>query len=610
MKNIKFPSFKKIINRLSKQSDNSEKTADVPDSFIDQAELDKKLVFSLAKQRFPTWQQIRYLPRYISSKERIILRVLIALTIVSLGFLLVRYYQRHIVYLPESGGTYVEALVGQPTHINPALAQSDVDRDLTSLLYGSLFSYNENLELMPNIASGYEISEDKKVYTVRLRKDVQWHNGNPLLADDILFTFEIILDADYLSPYINNFVGVSVARVDDHTVTFTLEEPFAPFLSNLTIGILPAHVWNDVSPSNFLLAEYNTKPIGSGPYKFKELVKDRSGNIKSYVMVINENYYGQKPYIEKISFKFYPDFDSATEAVRTGNVDGLSYIPTDYRSRITDKDGIIIHSLQLPQYTALFINQKNELLKSQELKQALAYALDKNKILAEALHGQGKVIDAPILDGFLGYNKDIKKYGYDPAEAARILEEADWKIPEGGGLRQKDGNELKFSLTTVDQPEYLKTAEMMRENWEAIGVGIELKIMNPIRVDKEVIKPRNYETFLYGEILGSDPDPYPFWHSSQILDGGLNLSNFYNKDVDKLLEEARQTDNAEERTSKYIDFQNIIAEEVPAIFLYSPAYDYPVSEKIKGITITRITVPSDRLNGILNWYVKTRLGWE
>ena len=134
--------------------------------------------------------------------------------------------------------------------------------------------------------------------------------------------------------------------------------------------------------------------------------------------------------------------------------------------------------------------------------------------------------------------------------------------------------------------------------------------MNPARVDKEVIKNRNYEAFLYGEILGFDPDPYPFWHSSQSLGSGLNLSNYYNKDVDQLLEEARQEENHDLRTQKYIDFQDIIVEEMPALFLYSPSYDYGVDKKVKGINLIRITVPSDRFNGIEGWYIKTKLGWE
>ncbi|MFA6098012.1 MAG: ABC transporter substrate-binding protein [Patescibacteria group bacterium] len=598
----------KNIFRKRQKSDNSQ--VKTPEIVSEQTDLDKKLVFSMAKQRFPNWQQLQYIPKYLTKKEAVVIRVLLLLIIASLGFLVVRFYQRHVIYLPKAGGSYSEALIGQPSYINPILAQNDIDRDIARLVYSGLFRYDKNLKLLPDLAQNYEISEDKKTYTIHLRQDVKWQNGNPLMADDVVYTYETIKEADFNSPYYASFQGVTINRVDDYTVSFGLDEPFSPFLSNLTIGILPAHIWSDVTASNFRLAEYNTKPIGSGPYKFSELVKDQSGTIKSYLLTLNPDYYNQKPYIEKITFKFYPDFESALSSLQNNKVDGISYIPKDYSGSLGKNKDIVNYSLRLPQYTAIFFNQKNPLLKVKEIKQALAYATDRNRILQEALSNEGQIINGPILEGFLGYNPDIKKYDFDKAKAEQILNDAGWKVPEGGGLRQKDGNELKFSLTTVDQPEYLKTADILRENWENIGVGIELKIMNPLRIDKEVIKPRAYEAFLYGEILGADPDPYPFWHSSQSVSGGLNLSNYYNKDADKLLEEARKTDNLDDRAKDYIDFQNIIAEDVPAVFLYSPYYNYGAAKKIKGIKDIPITIPSDRFNGIEDRYIKVKLGWQ
>jgi len=598
---------KKILKRWPKIE---VKSIEPPAVMAEQTNLDKKLVFSLAKKRLPSWQQFQHLPQYLSKKERIIVRILIVIIIASLGFLLVKFYQRHIVYLPRQGGTYSEALVGQPSYINPTLCQNDIDRDISQLIYSGLFKYNQALELIPDLAESYEISEDKKTYTIHLRPDVKWHNSNTLLADDVLYTFEIINDSDYNSPLAASFQGVIIERIDDYTITFILPEPFSPFLSNLTFGILPSHIWSDISYSNFRLAEYNTKPIGTGPFQFKELTKDRSGNIKSYTIERNANYYQRAPYLEKIIFKFYPDFESAVNALKNNNIDGVSYIPKNLKESLIKTKNVITYSLQLPQYTALFLNQKNALFKNEDINKALTLATDKQRILDEALNGEGVIVHAPILEGFLGYHPDVIKFDFNPKRAAEVLDEQGWKVPEGGGLRQKDGAELKFTLTTVDQTEYLKTTNILRENWEAINVGVELKIMNPLRVDKEIIKPRNYEAFLYGEIMGADPDPYPFWHSSQTFNGGLNLSNYYNKEVDQLLEEARRIDDSEERHIKYIHFQNTLADDAPAIFLYSPLYDYGVTKDIKGFDTKRITVPSDRFNGVEDWYIKTKLGWD
>ncbi len=575
-----------------------------------QQDLDKKLVMSLATRRWPDWQQLQYLPQYLSKREKVIIRSLVALAVVALGFLVFRFYQRHVEYVARPGGQYSEALVGQPAYINPLLAQSDVDRDLTHLIYSGLFKYDENLQVVPDLAESYEISEDKKTYTVRLRPGLKWQNGNAIMADDVVYTFETLSDSSFASPLATNFKGVTVQRIDDQTISFALKEPFAPFLSNLTIGILPAHLWSDVSPTNFRLAEYNLKPIGSGPFMFKELTKDKSGSVKSYVIERNLAYNNQQPYLDSIAFKLYPDFESAINALKNNSVTGLSYLPISDRDTLSKNKDVVIHSLRLPQYTAVFFNQKNSLLKTKEIRQALAYAVDRQRIINEAVGGEAFLANGPILEGFLGFNASAKQYSYDSAKAAGMLDAAGWKIPENGGLRQKNGAELRFSLTTVDQPEYLHAANIIQENWEAIGVGVELKILNPNRVNQEIIKPKDYEALLYGEILGADPDPYPFWHSSQAAGSGLNLSAYYNKEADKLLESARQLSDPNERAKQYVDFQNILLEDEPAIFLFSPAYDYPINKKIKGISTELITTPTGRLNAISQWYVKTKLHWK
>ncbi|MFH1207403.1 MAG: ABC transporter substrate-binding protein [Patescibacteria group bacterium] len=573
-------------------------------------DLDKKLVMSLATCRWPDWQQLQYLPQYLSKKEKIIIRSLLALVIIALGFLVFNFYQRHVEYVAQPGGEYTEALVGQPAYVNPLLAQTDVDRDLTRLVYSGLFKYDEQLQVVPDLASSYEISEDKKTYSIHLKPDLKWQNGNAIMADDVIFTFETLADPSFASPLATNFKGVTVQRVDDQTVSFTLKEPFAPFLSNLTVGILPAHLWSDVSPTNFRLAEYNMKPIGSGPLMFKELTKDKSGNVKAYSLERNINYYSQPSYLDTITFKLYPDFDTAVNALKNNSVVGLSYLPASNRDALSKNKDIVIHNLRLPQYTAVFFNQKNSLLKVKEIRQALAHAIDRQRIISEAEAGEAFLANGPILEGFLGYNAGAKQYAFDQAKAGGMLDAAGWKIPDGGGLRQKSGAELRFSLTTVDQPEYVHAANIIQENWEAIGVGIELKILNPNRVSQEIIKPKDYEALLYGEILGADPDPYPFWHSSQTAGNGLNLSAYYNKEADKLLEAARQQSDPNARAKNYVDFQNILLEDEPAIFLFSPAYDYPINKKIKGVATELITTPSGRLNMINQWYLKTKLHWK
>jgi len=424
-------------------------------------------------------------------------------------------------------------------------------------------------------------------------------------------TVDFIQTPEIKSPLAANLGGITIDSPDEQTVVLTLKEPFAPLLNSLTFGILPAHIWSDIPATSFALAEANLKPIGTGPYKFRALKKDsRSGVIHSYDLIRNDRYYNQTPFIEKLTFKFYPDLQSEIDAGKSKKVEGLGYIPKESRDSLSKNHDIIAHLLRLPQYTAVFLNQKNAVLKILEIKQALSYSLDKTAIIDAALNGEGEAIDGPILPGYIGYNPEIMKYGFDPTKAIETLDKAGWNIPEGGSLRKKGDQELRFTLTTIDSPDFVTTANLLKDYWEKIGIGVELQIIDSARIEKYVIKPRDYEALLVGEIVGTDPDPYPFWHSSQGKDPGLNLSIFANKDVDQLLEEARKTSDPEQRRIKYLHFQNILAEQIPAIFLYNPTYTYGLADKIKGFNLERITVPADRFIEIGEWYINTQRRWK
>jgi peptide/nickel transport system substrate-binding protein len=564
------------------------------------------------KLRLPTWSQLRRLPDVLSAVELKIFVGLIIACVMALAWLGIRFYLHHTVVEPKVGGEYVEGVVGNPKYINPVLSQAnDADLDLTRLIYSGLFKYDATGDIVPDLAEGYELSEDQKTYTIHLRSGVVWHDGQAFGANDVLTTVDFIQAAEVNSPLEPNLHGVIVESPDDRTVTLTLKEPFAPFLNSLTFGIIPAHIWSDIPATSFALAEANLKPIGTGPFKFRVLKKDgRSGVIRSYEVVRNDCYYNQAPYIEKMTFLFYPDLTSEIDAGKSKKVEGLGYIPKESRTTLEKNREIIAKLLRLPQYTAVFLNQKNSLLKVSEIKQALAYALDKPAIIQAALNGEGEAIQGPILPGYIGYNPEIKKYEYDPAKAMETLDKAGWTVPEGSTLRKKGEQELRFTLTTIDQPDFVTTANQLKDYWEKIGVGVELQIIDSARIEKYVIKPRDYEALLVGEIVGTDPDPYPFWHSSQGKDPGLNLSIFANKDVDQLLEEARKTSDPEQRRMKYLHFQNILAEQLPAIFLYNPTYTYGLAEKIKGFYLERITVPADRFIDVEKWYIKTLRRWR
>ncbi len=554
--------------------------------------------------------QLLHLPKVLTGAEKIIFVVSLSVAILSIIVLGIRFYLNRTSPQPIAGGEYIEGLVGNPQYINPVLSQSnDTDMDISRLIFSGLFKYNTQRELVPDLTASYELSEDEKTYTIHLREGVKWHDGQDLTAQDVLTTIDYIQADEINSPLEANLRGITAEAIDNFTVNLTLKEPFAPFLSSLTFGILPSHVWSDIPIVSFHLAEINLKPIGTGPYKFKSLKKDRSGNIKSYDLVRNDNFYDPPAYIEKIRFVFYPDLESLVEAGSKKKVEGLGYVPKESKDALSKNKDISTHLLHLPQYTAIFFNQKNNLLKDLEIKQALAYSINKEEIINQVLGGEAESIHGPILPSFIGYNPEIKKYGFDPAKAMEILDNDGWTITEAADMRIKNGQELRFTLTTIDQPDFVATANMLKDYWQKVGFGVELRIIDASRIQKFVIKTRDFEALLVGEIVGTDPDPYSFWHSSQGRDPGLNLSVYVNQDVDQLLEEARKTNDLEQRRIKYLPCQNILAEELPAIFLYNPTYTYGLHKKVKGFELERITVPADRFTNIENWYIKTKRSW-
>lgn len=616
-------------------------------------DLDKKLVIGVAKKnKLPSWQQFKFVKKVLSPQERMAVFSFLSVIVFCLIAIGLISYFLGLKIKPAYGGAYSEALVGVPRYINPILsATNDVDRDLTQLIFSGLLRRDENQDLVTDLAEKYSVSEDQKEYTFVIKKDVKWHDGAPLTVDDIIFTIDRIKDPAFESPLRSSFQGVTAEKLDDSTIKFVLKEPYAPFLGNLTFGIIPKHLWENIGSESAKLAELNLKPIGSGPFKFDFLRKDRLGTIKSIALTRNNNYYGFMPYIEGITFKFYADIDSAVQALVNKNDQGLSFLPQSLYSSVCKSDkncgSWTVHSLKMPQYSAIFFNQnRSAVLKDKEVRRALYAAIDRERIVSQVLNGEGEVVNGPILPGFIGYDQNAAAVQFSPETATKILDDAGWKgitpnnlialnreqekkdataakvefvdrsdadrLAELGGqeyFRQKGGQILSFELTAVDSSESRAVAEAVQKDWQAIGVRVSLNFISGADIKREAIKTRNYDALLYSEIIGADPDPYPFWHSSQMTDPGLTLAIFTDRRLDKLIETGRSTNDVTKRAAAYKDFQSLIVSEIPAIFLFSPTYTYVVADSIHGIDLDRIIVPSDRLNDIARRFIKVRRGF-
>ncbi|MCH8748468.1 hypothetical protein IH781_01830 [Patescibacteria group bacterium] len=549
----------------------------------------------------------------MSTIERVLFAWLIVLLISSGIWSTVSYIGRNTELIAQSGGVYFEAAVGQPRHINPILAgANDLDVDIAALVYSSLFQLDENLELQKDLATEYSLSEDNLEYTIELRRDVHWHDGEPLTAADVIFTIRSIQTPDYASPLATAFQGVTIEQMDDYTVKFILKQPYAPFLTSLTVGIAPQHVWESIAPKNAALAEQMLKPVGSGPFRFSEIkTRRRTGDVTEFRLVRNKAYYGQRPYLDEIVFSFFDTHDDAVRAFTSGNVDGVGFLPLQLLADVENRRSLVTHRLLLPQYFGLFFNQQNNsALDDEGVRNALAQATDRTAIVAEALGGQGEELHLPIPPGVFAFNNELELPSYDPEAARQNLEEAGWQDTDGDGIREKDGTALRFTITTTDWPEYIRTAEAIQRQWTAIGVDAQIEHVGAGTIQQSIIRPRDYDILLFGQILSAQPDPYPFWHSTQTRSPGLNFALFKNQEVDKLLEEARKTIDIEKRRELYGDFQGYILDLKPALILYRPYYLFAATKDIRGITAQYAARTADRFNDIEKWHKNVKRVWK
>lgn len=600
--------------------------------------VDKNLVYTLASSKIPSSEQMKHLNKTLSKKESLIIKIALGVVLINLVYLGVKYYNSHVTVIPLTGGTYHEGVTGYPKTINPLYSASrDVDRDLAQLIYSSLFRYDENGQLTSDLADKIETS-DNKTFVVTLKNNVKWHSGDILNADDVVFTFSLISNPDYNSPLRKNFSAVTIEKISDTQVKFTLPSAYAAFPGLLTFGIMPQSIWENISPDSASLTDLNLEPIGSGPYKFLSLLKSKQGELKEYHLVANDDYYGQKPYIKDVIFKFYPDSNEAISALNNGDVQGIGYLPLDQKHSLLAQNSLNFYSLNSAQENLVFFNtDNNSSLADLNVRRALALAIDKNSLVKELFENFYKVVDGPLPSNSFAYNDQITKYNYDAVAANAKLDAAGWQRviisaenlasdssevkaivayasstqENANGVwrfkKDKKGNVtlLTIKLSAVDGTDSLTAAQRVKTYWDAVGAHTTLNVIDTSEVT-DLISSRSFEALLFGQMLGGDPDIFAFWHSSQIGDNGLNISGYKNDKVDKFLEAARASSDKNSRIDSYKEVQRIIADELPAIFLYEKNYIYVQSKKVKGFSSTAVINPSDRFAGISNWFLKYR----
>ncbi|MDP4038644.1 MAG: peptide ABC transporter substrate-binding protein [bacterium] len=497
----------------------------------------------------------------------------------------------YLVDGPQSGGTYIEGLVGQVKKINPILPDNSASRDVTSIVFNSLTKVDAKRQLVGDLAEKWEISKDFKTYTFHLRPNIIWHDGVAFSADDVAFTISAIQNPDTLSPLASDWSGVKYEVIDSKTIKLILPNSYPSFLNNTTIGILPKHLLESIRPSLLRFAEFNKKPIGTGPYRVESLDEQNA----TIVLTANDKYFGDKPYIKNLKFISYKNNQDLIDAYAKKQILGISQIESSDISNAKKLENLKIYQLSLPSYIGLFMNMKSPQLTDPEGRKALAYSINRREIIDNLLGGQATPTYYPILAGYSGFNAKAMKYQFDLEKAKSTLANAS---------NAKDLQKKELLLVTRDDPQSLNVANMIKDQWAKIGVNVKIKSADLNNLQQTYIRPRNYDILLYGQNLGLDSDVYSFWHSSQVSDPGLNLSNYKSSNADKYLESGRLAKDPSTKANKYANFVETWSIDVPAILLYSPFYLYGVENRVSGISSNKIAEPSDRFYNIQKWYVR------
>jgi peptide/nickel transport system substrate-binding protein len=526
----------------------------------------------------------------------------IILLVVAMGYLA---FSVTTVTVPDFGGTYVEGIAGNPHAINPILCQSNpVDQDLAALIFTGLTRHNDKGEIIPDLAERWEISQDGTTYTFFLRTDVVWHDGAPFTAEDVIYTVNAIQHPDFQGVHFlsDMWRSVVVEQVNASTVRFILREPFAPFLDYTALGVLPAHILNSVPVKVLGESKFNATPVGTGPFKVAEV----SG--RHVVLVANPDFYRSRPYLDRMEFIFYPNAPSVVEARKRGEVAGIGRVLPEYLKAVRDDNALVLHSAPLSGYNLVLLNLDRGMFQDRAVRQAMMMALDRQKLVDEVLAGQGIVINSPILPNSWAYDSNVTVYRYDVRKAKEALDEAGWVDSDGDGVRERGPLKLEFTLATnADDATRVRLVDAISKQLAAVGIRAISETVSWEELVNQRLMLRRFDAVLIGwQDLPPDPDPYPYWHSSQANEDGLNFANYISEEADLLLQDARSTSDRTQRAELYRRFQAVFARDVPSLLLYQPVYNYAVDASVHNVQVGPMINSSDRFRTATEWYIATQ----
>jgi peptide/nickel transport system substrate-binding protein len=509
---------------------------------------------------------------------------------------------------PVKGGIYTEALVGSVMRLNPLLSQyNPVDRDISRLIFSGILRFDGTGAPQADLAETWGVSQDGTLYNITLKAKAQWHDGQPVTADDVLFTVDLLRKgSDIIPADIQDFwKDVEVVKLDERVLQFRLPEPFAAFADYLTFSVLPKHLLDGKSLEDMIDLPFNIQPVGTGPFRF-DRVNSENGKISEVVLTAAPDYYGKKPYIDQVVFRLFPDAQAALDAYQNGEVQGIGQVTTDILPAVLAEPKLAIFTARKPELSMVLFNLKSQeaaFFQDAKVRRAFLIGINRQGMVDRLLQGQAVVADGPILPDTWAYYNSLKRVDFDPEAARKMLKDAGFVLAsENEVVRKKNEAALRFTLLYPDDEKHQAIAEAIQADWTALGAEVSLEAVAYESLLHDRLDQRDYEAALVDLNLSQspDPDPYPFWDQAQST-GGQNYTQWDNRVASEYLESARVTVNITDRAKYYRNFQIIFTQELPALPLFYPVYTYAVDRDVQGIRVGPLFDASDRFTNVSDW---------